>query len=133
GGATAKAGGARRVRGGPGPGKTSLRVAAVAARVADGVARGSILVLTYGRRGAAALRARIEAALSAADLRVTAEPVVRTFHGYAFGLLRRAATELGEPTPRLLSGPEQDLVIRELLDGADPDDWPEGLSYPLGP
>ena len=43
------------------------------------------------------------------------EPLVRTFPAYAFGLLRRAAAERGEPSPRLLTGPEQDLIIRELL------------------
>ena len=64
------------------------------------------------------------------------EPLVRTFPGYAFGLLRRAAAERGEPSPRLLTGPEQDLIIRELLDvvgNEGPDDtvdrvdWPEQL------
>src|SRR5207244_2446763 len=59
------------------------------------------------------------------------EPLVRTFAGYAFGLLRRAAAQSGEPAPRLLTGPEQDLVIRELLAGADPADWPEHLAPAL--
>ena len=44
------------------------------------------------------------------------EPVVRTFPAYAFGLLRLAATERGEPAPRLLTGSEQDAVIRDMLD-----------------
>ncbi len=57
-----------------------------------------------------------------------AEPMVRTFPGYAFGLLRRAATLVGDPPPRLLTGPEQDLVIRELLDADDEQiGWPESL------
>ncbi|HEY9482076.1 MAG TPA: UvrD-helicase domain-containing protein, partial [Micromonosporaceae bacterium] len=123
------------VRGGPGTGKTSMLVASVAARVAAGTDPSRIVVLTFGRRGAFALRGRVEAALARSDVdgrgQVTAEPIVRTFHGYAFGLLRRAATELGEPTPRLLSGPEQDLVIRELLDDGDPAMWPPGLGQAL--
>src|SRR5690606_6555853 len=57
-------------------------------------------------------------------------PLVRTFPGYAFGLLRRAAVALGEPPPRLLTGPEQDAVIRELLAG-DPHRWPERLRAAL--
>ncbi|GAA2589449.1 ATP-dependent DNA helicase [Dactylosporangium fulvum] len=120
------------VIGGPGTGKTSTLVEAVAARVADGVDPERILVLTFGRRGAVRLRDRIEARLGrAAGLRTTAEPMVRTFHGYAFGLLRRAAVERGEPSPRLLTGPEQDLVIRELLAGGTVA-WPESLEGALG-
>ncbi|MET7421860.1 ATP-dependent DNA helicase [Dactylosporangium sp. NPDC005555] len=124
------------VVGGPGTGKTTTLVEAVAARVAEGVDPERILVLTFGRRGAVRLRDTIEARLGrAAGLRTTAEPMVRTFHGYAFGLLRRAAVERGEPSPRLLTGPEQDLVIRELLQGAHEDSrapWPESLRGALG-
>jgi len=143
------------VVGGPGTGKTTTLVESVAARVAEGVDPERILVLAFGRRSAAALRARIEARIAsppgpagttgspgpagttggrasgvAAGLAVVREPLVRTFHAYAFGLLRRAAAERGEPPPRLLTGPEQDLVIRELLDVPDEEDqvgWPAQL------
>ena len=106
------------VVGGPGTGKTTTLVEAVAARVAEGADPERVLVLTFGRRGAAALRHRI----AAPDRRrrgAVREPLVRTFHAYAFGLLRRAAAAAGEPPPRLLTGPEQDVVIRELLQGGD--------------
>ncbi|MFG3696817.1 ATP-dependent helicase [Micromonospora sp. NPDC047620] len=121
------------VLGGPGTGKTSTLVEAVAARVAEGVDPERILVLTFSRRGATALRQRIEARAAGGGHRVLREPLVRTFPAYAFGLLRRAAAERGEPSPRLLTGPEQDLIIRELLDvvgeepGDDPVGWPEDL------
>ncbi|MCW3814917.1 PD-(D/E)XK nuclease family protein [Micromonospora sp. DR5-3] len=143
------------VIGGPGTGKTSTLVEAVAARVAEGVDPERILVLTFSRRGATDLRQRIEARIAGAGqfpetgratssppaasstaarpARVVREPLVRTFPAYGFGLLRRAAAERGEPSPRLLTGPEQDLIIRELLDvvGAEPEDdpvgWPEDL------
>jgi superfamily I DNA/RNA helicase/RecB family exonuclease len=133
------------VVGGPGTGKTSALVEAVAARVAEGVDPERILVLTFGRRAATALRHRIEARVAGAERRVVHEPLVRTFPAYAFGLLRRAAAERGEPSPRLLTGPEQDLIIRELLgvvgdggetgrageadedDGSDPIGWPAEL------
>ncbi|GIJ50119.1 DNA helicase [Virgisporangium aliadipatigenens] len=119
---TEHAAGPLLVLGAPGTGKTSTLVEAVAARVEAGAAPDSVLVLTFGRRGARRLRDRIGARLS----RVGGEPVVRTFHGYAFGLLRLAAAAVGDPPPRLLTGPEQDLVIRELL--ADDDSgWPDGL------
>ncbi|MEV4812760.1 ATP-dependent helicase [Micromonospora avicenniae] len=121
------------VLGGPGTGKTSTLVEAVAARVAEGVDPERILVFTFSRRGATALRHRIEARVARDGHRVLREPLVRTFPAYAFGLLRRAAAERGEPSPRLLTGPEQDLIIRELLDvvGEEPEDdpvgWPEDL------
>ncbi|WBB49249.1 PD-(D/E)XK nuclease family protein [Verrucosispora sp. WMMA2044] len=130
------------VLGGPGTGKTWTLVEAVAARVAEGVDPERILVLTFSRRGAADLRHRIEARIAATGQRVLREPLVRTFPAYAFGLLRRAAAERGEPSPRLLTGPEQDLIIRELLDvvGAEPDGepdddpvgWPADLRPALG-
>ncbi|WP_433792063.1 UvrD-helicase domain-containing protein [Actinoplanes sp. CA-252034] len=121
------------VVGGPGTGKTSVLVESVAARIAEGTDPERILVLTFGRRSAAALRDRIEARIADDPGRIVHEPLVRTFHAYAFGLLRRAAAERGEPSPRLLTGPEQDLIIRELLavvadpEATDEIGWPESL------
>ncbi|WFE42786.1 PD-(D/E)XK nuclease family protein [Micromonospora sp. WMMD998] len=123
------------VVGGPGTGKTATLVEAVAARVAEGVDPERVLVLTFGRRGATELRRRIEARIAGDGHRVLREPLVRTFPAYAFGLLRRAAAERGEPSPRLLTGPEQDLIIRELLDvvGEEPDDDPIGWPADMRP
>ncbi|MER7166878.1 PD-(D/E)XK nuclease family protein [Micromonospora sp. NPDC000207] len=121
------------VVGGPGTGKTSTLIEAVAARVAEGVDPERVLVLTFSRRQATDLRRQIEARIALDGHRVIREPLVRTFAAYAFGLLRRAATDRGEPSPRLLTGPEQDLIIRELLDVVgvegedDPVGWPEDL------
>jgi superfamily I DNA/RNA helicase/RecB family exonuclease len=121
------------VIGGPGTGKTSVLVESVAARIAEGTDPERILILTFGRRSAAALRDRIEARIADDPGRIVHEPLVRTFHAYAFGLLRRAAAERGEPSPRLLTGPEQDLIIRELLavvadpEASDEIGWPEAL------
>jgi superfamily I DNA/RNA helicase/RecB family exonuclease len=118
------------VVGGPGTGKTTVLVEAVAARVAEGVDPERILVLTFGRRGSAALRDRIEARIAGDPGRIVHEPLVRTFHAYAFGLLRRAAAERGEPSPRLLTGPEQDLIIRELLSVVGDDEAPDSIRWP---
>ncbi|MFK3982975.1 ATP-dependent helicase [Micromonospora sp. NPDC050397] len=117
------------VLGGPGTGKTSTLVESVVARVVEGTDPEQILVLTFGRRSATALRHRIEARVTGIGARVMHEPLVRTFPAYAYGLLRRAAAERGEPSPRLLTGPEQDLIIRELLDVVGED----GAGEPDGP
>ncbi len=111
---------------GPGTGKTTTLVEAVVGRIEAGADPERILVLTFGRKAAAELRERITGRLG----RTTAEPLARTFHSYAFGILRRIAADHGEPAPRLLSGPEQDHLIRELLAG-DADGhgvgWPDEL------
>jgi superfamily I DNA/RNA helicase/RecB family exonuclease len=107
-------GGPVLVLAGPGTGKTTTIVEAVVQRVELGeITPDQALVLTFSRRAAAELRERIAARLG----RTIRDPIARTFHSYAFGLLRADAARRGEPTPRLLSGAEQDLVVRELLRG----------------
>ena len=120
-------GGPVLVLAGPGTGKTTTIVEAVVQRVESGeITPDQALVLTFSRRAAAELRERIAARLD----RTIREPIARTFHSYAFGLLRANAARRGEPAPRLLSGPEQDLVVRELLQGdvdEGADGWPARL------
>ncbi len=111
-----------RVLGGPGTGKSSLLVEAAAAHIAGGVDPESVLLLTgSGRlatRGRSALTAALLAARSDEPCRaVIREPLVRSVHGYAFAVLRLAAARAGDPPPRLITGAEQDGIIRELLAG----------------
>lgn len=124
-------GGPLRVLAGPGTGKTTTVVEAVAARIDAGADPESILVLTFSRRAAAELRIRIAARVG----RTIREPLARTFHSYAYGVLRKAAAQRGDPPPRLLSGPEQDAVIRELLAGQAGGSgsvvWPSRLAVAL--
>ncbi len=121
-----------RVLAGPGTGKTSSLVEAVARRVADGSARpGQLLVLTYSRRAAAELSRRIAVRLGMA----TRDPIVRTLHSYAYSLVRRRAVEAGEPPPRLLAAGESDQMVRDLLAGhvaTGLGGWPESLRPALG-
>ena len=119
-------GGPLLVLAGPGSGKTTTLVEAAVERVARGADPESLLLLTFSRRAATELRERVTARLA----RTTREPLARTFHSYAFGLLRAQAVARGERGPRLLSGPEQDLVVRELLGGSvelGTGTWPEVL------
>src|SRR3954454_233079 len=106
-------GGPLLVLAGPGTGKTTTIVEAVARRIEDRVDPEQILVLTFSRKAAAELRTRVTARVA----RTIREPLARTFHSYAFGVLRRAAMLRGEPSPRLLTAAEQDAVVAELLRG----------------
>ncbi|WP_375476786.1 ATP-dependent helicase [uncultured Jatrophihabitans sp.] len=116
-------GGRLLVLAGPGTGKTTTLVEAVVERVARGVPIEQMLMLTFSRRAAGELRDRVAARLAG----TVREPVARTLHSYAFGVLRMAALRDGRPTPRLLAAAEQDVVIRELLDSGDAERWPVEL------
>ncbi|MBP2405007.1 ATP-dependent helicase [Streptomyces syringium] len=98
---------------GPGTGKTTTLVEAVAERVRRGTDPERILVLTFSRKAAVELRDRMAARLGAAHgLRAT------TFHSYCYALVRaHQDVDLFIDPLRLLSGPEQDVVVRELLAG----------------
>jgi superfamily I DNA/RNA helicase/RecB family exonuclease len=116
-----------RVLGGPGTGKSTALVEAVADRVRrPGVDPDQILVLTFSRQAAAELSDRIAHRTG----RTTGEPLVRTLHSYAYALLRRDAERTGEAAPRLLVAGDSDQMVRELLaghaaDGGGP--WPATL------
>ncbi|MDQ6850738.1 MAG: ATP-dependent helicase [Actinomycetota bacterium] len=116
-------GGPLLVLAGPGTGKTTTLVEAAVARVRTGVPVENILMLTFSRRAAGELRDRITARLG----RTVREPVARTLHSYAFGVLRMAHLAQRQPAPRLLSGPEQDVIMRELVAGHRADRWPTEL------
>ncbi|QZN87623.1 AAA family ATPase [Cellulomonas sp. C5510] len=126
------------VVGAAGTGKTLLAVEAVAAALgADDDALlpspgtpspDEVLVLASGRRAAAELRDRIGARVR----RTTGQAMVRTAASAAFAVLRSRAALLGEPAPTLISGPEQDLALAELLAGhaageGVPLRWPAGV------
>ncbi|WP_200172816.1 ATP-dependent helicase [Tomitella cavernea] len=137
---------AMQVLGGPGTGKTALLVDAAVARLAAGADPESVLVLTQSTRAAATMRAEITRRLFAGRpdtaSRATREPMVRTVHSYAFGVLRLHASAHGNPPPQLITGAEKDAVIRELLRGDNEDlaaggdaarrAWPRRLQPALG-
>ncbi len=120
-------GGPLLVLAGPGTGKTTTVVEAVVDRIDNrGVDPSRILVLTFSRKAAQELRERITGRLR----RTTREPLALTFHSYAYALIRREFQRMGDLPPRLLSGPEQLMEVREMLswefqDGAHA--WPERL------
>src|SRR6201995_5635137 len=107
-------GGPLLVLAGPGTGKTTTIVEAVADRIERrGTDPGRVLVLTFSRKAAGELRDRITARLG----RTTSEPLPVTFHSYAWALGRREFVLAGDQPPRLLSAPEQVLEISRVLRG----------------
>src|SRR5215475_744852 len=120
-------GGPLLVLAGPGTGKTTAIVETVVDRIADrGLDPERVLVLTFSRKAAQALRARITLRLH----RTTTEPLALTFHSYAYALVRRESVLAGLEPPILLSGPEQLQEVRRMLRGEAADGarrWPERL------
>ncbi|WP_309080071.1 ATP-dependent DNA helicase [Zhihengliuella sp.] len=141
------------VLGAPGTGKTTALLAVVARRLGLGAGSGrspgagpaapaadlepgQLLVLTSARAHGARLRDRLSEAVDV----TFSEPAVRTWSSYAFDLIRRARLggflpQLQRP-PRLLTGPEQDALIGQILTGhaqgaPSAPGWPESLGEAL--
>jgi superfamily I DNA/RNA helicase/RecB family exonuclease len=108
---------------GPGTGKTTTMVEAIVDRVERrDTDPSSILALTFSRKAAEQLRDRVSARLG----QTTTGSLAATFHSFAYGLVRRyAPPELYAAPLRLLSAPEQDVVLQELLSTA-----PEAVRWP---
>lgn len=124
--------GVLRVIGGPGTGKTLTLARAAAGVLDEGAAADEVLVLAFSRKSAARLRDEVVAHTGAA-LR---EVPVRSFESFAWANLERAARDRPQwSTPRLITGPEQDLIIRELLAGSLAGEgqtrWPAALHAAL--
>ena len=136
-------GGPLLVLAGPGTGKTTTLVESVVDRIERrGLTPDQILVLTFSRKAAADLRSRIAGRLG----RSVVTPMVFTFHAFCYALVRRFADRAdGEagaaPQPRLLTAPEQEFRLRELLEGSRDDltgggssriGWPDSLAPAFG-
>ncbi|NUP37071.1 MAG: UvrD-helicase domain-containing protein, partial [Streptomyces sp.] len=106
-------GGPLLVLAGPGTGKTTTLVEAVTQRVRGGADPERILVLTFSRKAAVELRDRMAARLAGAR-----GPQATTFHSFCYALVRaHQDMDIFADPVRLLSGPEQDVVVRDLLAG----------------
>ncbi|MGW0864185.1 ATP-dependent helicase [Streptomyces sp. NPDC002611] len=98
---------------GPGTGKTTTLVESVTERIARGGDPERVLVLTFSRRAAVELRDRMATRAGAARA-----PRATTFHSFCYALVRaHQDSDLFVEPMRLLSGPEQDVSVRELLAG----------------
>lgn len=102
--------GAMLVLAGPGTGKTATLTETVVRIINEGEVQASeILVLTFARKAAEEIRDRIVARVGSGKL-----PSVSTLHALALSMVREFSdadvTEL-----KLMSAPEQELVVRELV------------------
>ncbi|HEY0117370.1 MAG TPA: ATP-dependent DNA helicase [Cellulomonas sp.] len=116
------------VLGAPGSGKSTVALEAAVAAGGAGMAPQDVLVLSATRRLAAEMRDR----LAARWPHTAGRPLAQTPAAVAFAVLRARAGALGEPAPVLVSGPEQDQVLGELLAGhavgeGVPVAWPDGV------
>ncbi|CEA08699.1 ATP-dependent DNA helicase UvrD1 [Arthrobacter saudimassiliensis] len=125
------------VLGAPGTGKSTVLVETAVRRIGrDGLDPAGVLLLAPSRLAAAGLRDALSARLQGT---LSTSPA-RTWASYAFDLIRRAKAEGRLPhiqrPPRLLSGAEQDVIIKELLEGHGQHGvpqlpWPESLELAL--
>ncbi|MFV0462968.1 MAG: ATP-dependent helicase [Nostocoides sp.] len=103
---------------GPGTGKTRLAVHVVVDRVRRvGLDPDRCLLLAPTRLAAARLRDQVTDDLGVIRGGSTTQPLARTVASFAMSVLRADAALRGAAPPRLLSGPEQDIVLGELLAG----------------
>jgi superfamily I DNA/RNA helicase/RecB family exonuclease len=116
------------VLGAGGSGKTTTIVELVADRILNrGWSSSEVVVLSPTRRSATRLRNVISARLGVP----TNGPLARTATSLAFSITRELAVLNGVAEPRLLTGGEQDAILRQLLAGHEEDGggpaWPERL------
>ncbi|MFT4298031.1 MAG: ATP-dependent DNA helicase [Aeromicrobium sp.] len=106
---------------GPGTGKTTTLVELVARRIDAGEVRADqVLMLTFSRKAAEELRARVSARLGGG-----APVTAATFHSWCYGLTEayRDRTDfVGRPT--LMTAAESDAVLADLLAGHEAASWP---------
>lgn len=107
------AGGHHVVVGEAGSGATTLAAAVALEAVESGVPVDRVLVLASTRAAASRLRDRVSLLLD----RPVGAPVVRTAASAAHAVLTAQAMATERPAPVLLTGAEQDQMLRELLEG----------------
>ncbi|THE06217.1 ATP-dependent helicase [Microbacterium oleivorans] len=117
------------VIGAPGSGKTETLVRRVVALIEGGMPPEQLLVLTPTRTAATALRDRLAVGVGVA----TSGPLARSVAAFAYQVVRSHAVHRGEEPPQLLTGPDEDRIIGDLLAGDAEDEkdgpsrWPDWL------
>lgn len=101
-----------KVTGEAGAGVSSFLIDVAVSAIASGKDPDGVIVISASKESGARLRREISERVADSGF-VANEPLVRSVHSLAFALLRQRSD-----TPiRLISGAEQDAVIRQLLEG----------------
>lgn len=104
------------VEGGPGSGKTTVLVRRLLHLLDTGVSPERILALTFSRKAAAEIRARIEQARRRSFGRLW----ITTFHSFGHTLIQRYAVDAGVPRSfRLLTGFKEWVLTRDVLSAVE--------------
>jgi len=117
------------VVGAAGSGKSAVILARVAALIREGIPPEELLVLTPTRPAATALRDDLALAVGVA----TAGPLAKSVAALAFQVVRSARVSEDAEPPQLLTGPDEDAIIQDLLAGDAEDEahtpsrWPAWL------
>ncbi|KMY23489.1 hypothetical protein ACU19_03340 [Actinobaculum suis] len=94
--------------GAPGTGKTTVLVALAARAEASGK---HVAVITQDRTAATSLRTAITQARGSRSERLT----VQSLTAFAYAIVQRYAQAVGRRDPELISGPDEDTRLREIL------------------
>lgn len=114
--------------GAPRSGKTTAAIAAFLDFI-RGQGTERAVFLTPTRQRAAQLRTVVAREYGG----TTGNVLVRTPASLAFGLLRARAAVRGEPAPTLITGPDQDAILAELISGHIQDGVNPGWPADIGP
>jgi len=111
------------VFGSPGSGKTTALVARFLQLVATDNSPDQIAVIAATRESANTLRDQLALEYQGAS----AGPLAKTLTSLAFSILASKAKREGKNAPELVSGSEQDQLLKEVLDEIDSAAWPKNL------
>ena len=109
--------------GSPGSGKTSALVARFLHLVESGISPPEIVVIAATRESANTLRDQLALEYQGAS----EGPLAKTLTSLAFSILASDAKRTGELAPVLVSGSEQDQMLKEILEENDGTSWPKNL------
>jgi superfamily I DNA/RNA helicase/RecB family exonuclease len=109
--------------GSPGAGKTSCLVARFRGLIESGISAAEIVVIAATRESANTLRDQLALEYQGA----TEGPLAKTLTSLAFSILASFAKQRGEPGPVLVSGSEQDQLLKQVLEEQDALLWPKSL------
>jgi superfamily I DNA/RNA helicase/RecB family exonuclease len=111
------------VFGSPGSGKTAALVSRFLSLTASGLETDQIVVIAATRESANTLRDQLALEFQGA----TAGPLAKTLTSLAFSILAEGAKREGKKAPVLVSGSEQDQLLKEVLAELDQSLWPKHL------